>query len=274
MKCFFSLYLLLFVVNSEAQTLHELKFNGEDFQFFKIDIDTNLKVKYIVDHSSSGEIELKINQLKNQHNVFLVASAGYINKNYENTKTFPVGFSSKNGKIINQTILLNRLHAMVFLENNSILISKIDKGNINLKNKSFDLNNALELYRYKNAIKENELSAFQTHLLIWENKLEYFDTINNINFKRERRFLAHVEDSIGKQSYVIVNIPNWMKLKEASAFTKQYLNNNESFFIKTMINLDTGGQDVFEIYSKNKEKININGQAHINEAITVLVFYK
>lgn len=115
------------------------------------------------------------------------------------------------------------------------------------------------------------MTVFQTHLLAYNNQLKI-----NYNAKRdvaERKFLVLVEQG-GKRFAVIYRIKGYY-LYDAAKIVFELLESNPTYRIKSMINLDTGLQNVLDLHQSvsycNDEEI--KGFVYPEYAMNLLVFY-
>jgi Ca2+/Na+ antiporter len=214
-----------------------------------------------------------------EKDVFLITSGGYSNDHAQ-----PEGFTIKNGTIVN-AVLQKTGDGLVFNYCNKVYI-------LNLKEKlvfsnvcdgakaeiSIDspVNNTETYSKLLSWVKNNKVTNFQTHLLAYDNTLR-IDKEKSNNKPAERRFLSLIRDSNNEIFYSIVNLKDTFPLAYASEQVFYLLQDND-YKVESIVNLDTGDYNVFEIYDNNKKKLLVNGNEikgtkDKNEAVNLLVLY-
>ena len=287
------MFLCVFIFGNSASAQYDaslvktttLVYEGDEFQVVQLSRANNrIKVKYFAakDFVNNKSIIQRFNDWKMGRNVVLYSSGTYMDGYNSNAK--PVGLTMDQGVMVNERLETNRLDALVVVyATGGIVVTNLKDGNLNYINQgskvSANLNNSLQRAGFINWAKENAATVFQTHLLVYDNKLKLTDPLysdcESCKKKRERRFLAAVKDSEGNIYHVIINNLNQSNsLYEATQKTLKYLNEREEFQVVFMINLDTGAQDVFQFYqSKGTPHPKLKGPTDINIAVNLLVYY-
>ena len=122
----------------------------------------------------------------------------------------------------------------------------------------------------------------QTHLLAYKNKIRVAN--NASTTKSERRFLAVGKNDDNELQYVIINSAKETSLLDGSKKTLEYLQSMYDMNVTYMINLDTGGQNVFRGYLPNGETYSTTnnkgekiypflGTVSYKKSVNLLVFY-
>lgn len=228
-----------------------------------------INTKYFADEGTAFTVYERFSEFNtNKKNIILAASGGFINKFKQ-----PEGLTAENGKIINASLLYDR-DALLLFDNYNIerLINlKLNtikfNDNLTINNPREDLKSYSLLIDY---IKENKLTVYQSQLLAYDNTVLY---INNFN-KKERRLFCSVKNTIdNKQYYVIFNYDYPVSLYDSAVCTFDYLN-KDKYYIDYIINMDTGGFNILEVYNNNnKAMAELRGIMNIRRAVNLLVFY-
>jgi hypothetical protein len=119
------------------------------------------------------------------------------------------------------------------------------------------------------------LLSNQTHLLYYKNEIKVAN--NSSQTKAKRRLMVVGKDEDGILHHYIVYLFSENSLKAATEkiveFVKVRRDIDDIVFI---INLDTGCQDVYEVWNSKGMKLNdheYKGQSSIDNAANLLVYY-
>ncbi len=233
-----------------------------------------VKAKYFAanDYNGNSVYQRYLNWKKSNPNVILLSSGTYMDNNDE-----PVGLTIDNGIMVNETLIYDMMDALVIIyATGGIAVSNLEDGNLKLSgsNKLLDIRNSLnDLHYFKQWAKENDATVFQTHLLVFDDELK-IDRRTSSSSSRERRFLAVGQNEYGEIVHTIVYNPEYTSLYNGSKKVKEFLNDFKEIEVIFMINLDTGKQDVFQLYNSDCSK-NRSMQGRVNPpyAINLLAYY-
>jgi hypothetical protein len=192
----------------------------------------------------------------------------------------PTGLTIDNGNIVNNTLLDTFDGLVVVYPTGGILVSNLENADLSLRgssvdpNRIFDLNNSWDLNTFKNWALSEQVSVFQTHLLIYKNNLE-ISSSNSSNKTAPRRFLAIGKNDSNTVYHFIINIKESCSLYKGSKLAERYLKNECKLnYIASMINLDTGSEFAQEFFKVNGLSSNLlNGNTGIKNVTSLLVYY-
>jgi hypothetical protein len=221
-----------------------------------------LKAKYF----ASGNTYKAFKDWRKGKNVVLISSGGY--STGFSHKSDPVGLCVDNGKIVNRRIE-NDKDALVIVEAvGGVRVSDIDKCDLSLGGgrpicPRGDKNKLLNWGVNKNA------TIFQTHLLAFKNTLRINPTKSSQK-STTRRFLV-VGFREGELFHAIFNVDKEMTLYAAA---DNALKAMAKMNVIAIVNLDTGGNDIYEVYDDDKSKLRyMMGEAEPRDATNLLVYY-
>lgn len=235
-----------------------------------------VKAKYFAAVTKSGQsvYERFLEWNRNHPNIVLLSSGTY----WDSYKV-PQGLTIDNGKIVNRNLVDDRMDALVVVyPNGGIAVSNLTEGNLkiddagiiktlNIRNSQYDLN------EFTNWAVRNNATVFQTHLLLFKDKVML--NYNSSTQERERRFLAVGTNRNNQLIHLVVHSPRPRSLKEGTERVFDFLTKTGKMeSVIFMINLDTGAQDVFQLYNSDCT-INdfILGKVTPEEAANLLVYY-
>ncbi|WP_210466838.1 hypothetical protein [Rufibacter roseolus] len=257
----------------EISTVH---YKNEQYNVIYMKRDGNrIKAKYFAASDFNGNnVYNRYKNWSTGKNTVLVSSGTYM----DNNRT-PVGLTIDNGVLVNKALTNDFDGLVVVYATGGIAVSNLKNADLTLSgggidaSKKFDLrNSAWDMQTFINWAKSQEATVFQTHLLVYKNKLAIYG--NSSTKSAERRFLAVGKDEDGKVVHVIVHCPAHATLYEGTKKTLDFLNNFKDMEVTFLINLDTGDQDVFKVYNKNGSVNNtIKGRLELEYAVNLLAYY-
>ncbi len=207
--------------------------------------------------------------------IILVSAGTYV----DGTET-PVGLTIDNGITVNNTLTDKMDGLVIVYANGGIAVSNLKNGDLKLRGSGVDPNrlydiisSAWDLQAFTSWAASEEATVFQTHLLVYKNELQV-SSYNSSQKIATRRFLAVGKDINGKLLHVIVDYPFECTLYQGTKRVLDFLNSVLDMDVIFMINLDTGSQNVFNLYS-NDCQLNeaIKGKYALNVAINILAYY-
>lgn len=265
--------------NSDYVEVSSVEYDGDEYSVVYMLRDGNrIRAKYFAAKDRSGNSVHKRyqNWKKTNTGIVLVSSGTYWNRS-----KVPDGLTIDNGVLVNGKIMNGKMDALTIVyATGGIVVSDLREGNLKLSgggvdpSRLFDLrNSAQDLYDFKAWAADQEATVFQTHLLVYDDKLQ-ISSYNSSGTERERRFLAVGKNEDGQIVHSIINRPKYASLYESTKKTKAFLNDFADMEIVFMINLDTGNQDTFELRNSNCS-INktVKGRKQLHEAANLLVYY-
>lgn len=256
------------------------KFEKENYGVVKMSNKNNsLKVKYFAFKYNNKTIAKRYNEWQLNKNIICFSSAAYMDGPNEKIAK-PKGLCIDQGKIINNNLIKGELDGLVMvypsgkmtvhnLKNDEI---QYDKGDG--KQAKVNTSNIFQMTRFIEWAKEQEITIFQTHLFYHKNQNLIIQTKGKL---AARRFLAVGKDETGELKYYIINSNESLKLSAAAEKAIRYLRSFENLStIEYMINLDTGGQDIFSVNDHSGHKLNypeLKGKiSDLNVAVNLIVF--
>ena len=209
---------------------------------------------------------------KSNPGLILYSSGTY--KNYSNA---PIGLNIDRGQIVNLNLEFDRMDGLVLVyPNGGVAVSDLQQGNLNVAgiSRQLDIRKSFsDLEDFVNWAVASNATVFQTHLLAFKNQLK-IDQATSDQTERERRFLAVGTDENGDVLHLIVHNSTYTKLYDGSRKVLDFLRTGRNMDVIFMINLDTGAQDVFQLYNSNcSENSTIKGQVSLANAENLLVYY-
>ena len=238
-----------------------------------------IKAKYFAAKDNNGKsVYERFKSWSSGQDIILVSSGTYMNNSSE-----PVGLTIDNGVMVNNALEGDMDGLVIVYATGGIVVSNLEEGNLSMKckavDKIFDIRKVVDKTQFVECAKDEEATVFQTHLLVYKNELRVKPPNISIQSRsgdaRERRFLAACKDEDGKIIHIVVHSPDASTLydgtKKVFEFLKVFKEMQEVVF---MINLDTGAQDVFQLYDEKNNLIpNIKGRQNINVAANLLTYY-
>jgi hypothetical protein len=208
-------------------------------------------------------------------NVILVSSGTYMD--YDGV---PVGLTIDNGVLVNKTVASHFDGLVVVNNNGGISVSSLKLADLKIKSnnsdtvKKYDLRkSAWDLQSFIKWATEKEATVFQTHLLVYNNILEV-DFNKSSHAVAPRRFLAICRAEPGITYHVVIQCTSYSTIYDGSKKVLDYLNQEKKMRVVSMINLDTGDQDVFRLFEKDGSyNRQVKGERELSAAVNLLAYY-
>ncbi len=237
-----------------------------------------VKAKYFAFKEGGLSVYQRYQKWKTGKDVVLISSGTYIDyESYKQANYLPEGLTIDNGKVVNEKTTDKFDGFVIVYATGGIAVANIKEQNVNItcngQQKSFDIKNKpFDRQEFIQCAKDVEATTFQTHLLAFKNQPKV--GLNGSQNKASRRFLAACKTE-GVLYHVIVHTDEEQTLSQAALdafkFLKEYKEMDEIIF---MVNLDTGMQNVFELYDANGTKrSDILGKTPAENATNLLVYY-
>jgi hypothetical protein len=235
-----------------------------------------IKAKYFAAKDANGRsVYSRYLDWSKNKSIILLCGAAYFDAS---NPPKPSGITIDNGTLVNEQISDRGNGLAIVYATGGIACSNIKEGNLTIKcnsgDKKLNIKDAWDRKEFIKCAQEQSATVFQQHLLVFRNQLNDFTGLSDD--KRERRFLAVGKDVDGKLVHTIVDYPNQgatLKLGADKAFNflKESIDMQDITF---MINLDTGSQDVFQLFDKNGNvRYDIKGKVEPKDAVNLLVYY-
>ena len=249
-----------------------------------------VRAKYFAYKLNGQEIYQRYNNWKSGKDVILYTSGTYMDYSFDAKTAKLKGLTVDNGKIVNGNLAKNRNSGkdemdglVIVYPHGGIAVSNLKERNLKLSggnanpNKFYDLRgSSSDLYQFKEWAKSQRATVFQTHLLAWNDKLQFEYNHGTKSAARERRFLAIGYAPNGDVMHCIVHKPKHASLYEASKKVLNFLNERKRMRVLALLNLDTGAQDVVQIFTKSgavNNMITSTNNQTIYNARNLLVYY-
>ncbi len=237
-----------------------------------------VKAKYFAFREGGLSVYERYQKWKTGKDIVLISSGTYIDfESYKNANYLPEGLTIDNGRVVNEKTTNSFDGFVIVYATGGIAVANLKEQSVNMtcsgQSKAFDLrNSSFQRQEFIQCAKEVEATTFQTHLLAFKNQPRV--GLNGSPKTASRRFLAACKMD-GVLYHVIVHTDEEQTLARAALdafdFLKKYKEMDEIIF---MINLDTGMQNVFELYDGNGSIRNdIKGSTPARNATNLLVYY-
>ena len=269
--------------NSDYVQISSVSHEGEEYKVIYMKRkDYRVRAKYFAYKLGGNNVYYRYNDWKTSKDVIMLSSGTYMDSEQDEygTKSWNlVGLTIDQGKIVNEKIERGRMEGLVIVyPHGGIDVFNISDGNFKLKDnngeRSFNLLTYNGLTYFKKWAVQMRATVFQTHLLAWNNELNFKTNYYTKPNKRERRFLAIGESYKGEKIHCIIHKPEFQSLYESSNKVLNFLRKRKRMKVLALLNLDTGMQDVCEVYTKSGALNNmIKGHTNIQNAQNLLVYY-
>ena len=252
--------------DSEYVQASSITHNGEQYKVISMKRSgKRVRAKYFAYKLNGQEIHQRYNNWKTGKDIILYTSGTYMDVSFDAKTAKLKGLTVDNGKIVNGNLAKNNNSGkdemdglVIVYPHGGIAVSNLKERNLKLSggnanpNKLYDLRgSSTDLYQFKEWAKSQRATVFQTHLLAWNDKLQFEYNVDKTGNPRERRFLAIGYAPNGDVMHCIVHKPEVASLYEASKKVLNFLNERKSMRVLALLNLDTGIQDVVKIYTKS-----------------------
>tara|TARA_B110000046_G_scaffold185004_1_gene225193 strand:- start:3128 stop:4072 length:945 start_codon:yes stop_codon:yes gene_type:complete len=222
-----------------------------------------VRAKYFAFKTNGEEIYERYNKWKIGKDIILYTSGTYMDISFDAKTAKLKGLTVDNGKVVNQSLAKqdgkNIMDGLVIVyPHGGIAVSNLEEGNLKLSggganpNKFYDLRGSSDdRYLFKSWAQSEKATVFQTHLLAWKDKLLFDYNYKTKSHPRERRFLAIGYGPNGETIHCIVHKPKNATLYDASNKVLKFLNERKGMEVLALLNLDTGIQDIFKLFTKS-----------------------
>ena len=245
-----------------------------------------VKAKYFAFKKGGIPVHKVYNEWKKDKNIIMHCSGTYMDlyrDNYGRAKYSLVGLTIDKGVVVNSKLELGRMEGLVIVYpkvgGGGIAVSNINDGNLKISgggvaNRTYDLRKSADLAIFKRWAQSQGATVFQTHLLAWDNELNFKHNHRTKTAERERRFLAIGYAPNGDVIHCIVHKPEFQTLYDASSKVLNFLKTRKRMRVIALLNLDTGMQNVCTVYTKSGAVNNmVVGPTPITDAENLLVYY-
>lgn len=262
--------------NDELVGFETVTMNKTDLHVVSLNLkDKRIKAKYFPSIKEDKSIQEQFEEWGKGKNVILYTSAAYMSGlGASNAGT--VGFTVDHGEIINDKFTEYKMDAMVLVDQHGhIQVQDMSQDFIRFSSGEeearFDMKNAMHVERFRDFAIENKFTVFQTHLLAKEGELMVFEQEEPKIC--ERRFHALATDSLGQEFNYIIHVPTESSMFVSATKVKTYLD-ERGFTLNSLINLDTGAQDVISFYDAKGAKVDaLMGRLDITQTSNLMVYY-
>ncbi len=222
-----------------------------------------LKAKYF----ASGNTYKTFKSWRKGKDVVLISSGGY--STGFSHKSEPVGICVDNGKIVNRRIEDDKDALVIVEAAGGVRVSDIDKCDLNLASIGKTICPRDDKTRLLNWGVNENATVFQSHLLAFKNQLR-INATQSSQKSTTRRFLV-LGFRNGELFHAIFNVDKEMTLYDAA---DNALKAMSKMNVISIVNLDTGGNDIYEVYDDDKSKLRyMMGEAEPRDATNLLVYY-
>lgn len=234
-------------------------------------LSNRLKAKYF----ASGDVYNKFKKFDKDKHVALVCSGAFTTN--RDGKLMPKGITVDNGITVNRARDKIMDGLVIVYATGGIVVSDLEKEYLfiyeNDKKHKLDLLKSEHKTLFLNWANRAWATVFQTQLLASENSLRL--SVSKANkWERERRLLALVKNSNDQVYHVIFNIKKHVYLGKITLKVLNYLRYNKSFYVYSILNLDTGDYDILRVNDENGRQLSdIKGPKSISIATNLLVYY-
>lgn len=268
--------------NEDLVEVSKATFYKDQFQMVSMDLSQKrIKVKYFaaMDPHNKRSVAQRFHSWKKGKKIIAVTSGTYMSSCIAPLAK-PIGMCVDNGVVVNQ-YLEQKLGALVIVKPNGQIESikwKDQPYTIQYRDykKTLSLQKSLDKNTFIEWTQAVEATIFQTHLLVHQDQLNVSEcTSKECLSKASRRFLVVGKNSDQVDTHHIIHLSQPYTLYDASSkvfrFLKEYKEMSE---VSMMINLDTGCQDVLDIYRHDGTREHqIKGQFKTSDAVNLLVYY-
>ena len=284
---------LLYVFTLTAQSRSELvksysvNSGGETYKVIELSRkNKRINAKYFAHELYKKSISKRYDEFNRSHKVVLYTSGTYMT-NHQSVNAKPVGLTIDNGNIVNGA-LTNMDGLVIVYATGGVVVSNLEEKNLSYNGlKNQDLYNGMHINSFKSWAQSNRATVFQTHLLAWENKLQFakskaeYAKTDAGRQKRERRFLAICYKNKGLPNQEVLHCivhkgdkSNGENLYDATEKVLNFLMRRKRYYVQAILNLDPGSQDVFQYFNEDgSEDPFIKGTVSRTNARNLLIYH-
>ncbi len=258
-------------------------FQGDDIGCVDLSRDGNhVKVKYFAGRDKNGTLVSERYRQWSKNKRVIAFSSGTYMTNWNPQTAAPVGLCIDNGDLINNQFVTDRFHGLaVVYATGGVAVSNLKDKNFKVTNadgtsEQLDITNSFQRTKFIKWAESNDATVFQTHLFYYKDKYLVNDLATN-KAAAERRFLAVGYDENRVIHHYIVNIKQGYDIYTATVKAVEFLKDRKDVKeLVYVINLDTGGQNVFGCYKKDGSldgRPIFSGGTPLDAACNLLVYY-
>lgn len=261
-----------------------INISNESYAYIAMSRDNNrIKAKYFASRDFNGNsVYKRFNEWARNKKIIAVTSGTYMT-NWDPATAQPVGLCIDNGVVVNEGIILNKLDGLAIVYPSAggggIAVTNLKNGNCTISDergtRNVNIRDSWDRDSFVDWARQNSATVFQSHLFVYNNKI-IFDPNKSSNVTAMRRFLAVGKNSENETVHYIINLSSDNTLFNAAKKVHTFLNQREQMNIIFMINLDTGGQNAFQVYNSNGSidtRKDFTGTTPLSGAVNLLVYY-
>jgi hypothetical protein len=204
-----------------------------------------IKAKYFAFKENGKTVNERYNEWrKNNKNIVLVSSGAYSTD--FSAGGSPVGLTVDNGNEVNINYN-DKMDGLVIIEEaGGVRVTNIEDGNLRIENggswETVDIKNDLQRRKFLKWAKEKQATVFQTHLLLYDNKMKVAYNANKSVSVRKLLVLAE-DNAKNIFHYVIYTKKEGYNLTDLANNTLAMFN-GKGYKVIGAMNLDTGSLDI------------------------------
>lgn len=263
-------------------TFSSTAFQGDNIGVIDMNRDQNhVRVKYFAAKDFNGTIVSERYKQWSKNKKIIAYSSGTYMDSWDIYKAKPIGLCVDNGVLVSNSFEGNRFDGLtVVYATGGIAVSNLKEKNFTIKNSdgttpTVDITNTWGRNIFLDWAQKNDATVFQTHLFYYKDN--FLLSNSSKSDKAPRRFLAAGYDEDNILHHYIVNIPTSYDINTGTQKAVEFLKKaKEVKSLVFLINLDTGGVNVFKCFKKDGSVDNRNifqGDVPIEKATNLLVYY-
>ena len=224
-----------------------------------------IKAKYF----ATGFVYQKFAQWQPHNDVVMVCSGAFTN----DYKT-PMGITIDNGTLINKLVDTKMDGLVIVYPNGGIAVSNLEDGNLRYGHPETvaNLRSYADLQGFIDWAKKEQATVFQTQLLAYDNELK-LDVGKARTNQAQRRVLMIAKNGMGEVLHIVYNITSNEYLGDVASTILRFARYDRGLEVVAMLNLDTGAEDIMEIYNDYGFKIpEPTGPVNIMAAINLIAW--
>lgn len=255
-------------MRSNSVQVIKLKKNGTEYGhavfLLRGESNNRVKAKYFAKNAYSA-----YQQWKQNKDIVLVSSGAYSTS--WNSDATPVGLCVDNGEIVNRNIE-NSMDGLVIVEAvGGVRVSDIDKKDLYLQSIGKQISPRDDKFLLMNWGRDENATIFQTHLLAYTDGLRINPSRSSQNTATRRLLVLGFFDN--KLFHAVFHITKDQTLYQATKDVMETMN-NIGIKVVSILNLDTGGKDILEVFDDSRSKIPyIMGKEKVEIATNLLIYY-